>query len=466
MNSANINFHKIDMWSFPQFLDSEGFLSKSIVFEKAREYLKHDHEILHSATAGRLWQASRIAIKTFGTIVLTRIAQIAETALIGIWAIKKGFLEHNLVLFLGGITILTVGTAIHACLALTSPLEGVYEAAQILDSGSSQHNETENQKLLFTTYFSNRVPFGCPINGGCKNPLHKVSARICALFTSLAGTTIARKTSSDYLVLPEGWKLLEIAYGTAVLIHGHEIVIAHHGMNFESVDPEDFLLQELYQDDLQDFPQFSENYKKALHISSVWRKSCNLGFGYSFTEIGYSWGGLYAELNAYVFNDKAITYDSPGAKNLLLNESFRQRLQWAALRSENIHEHSKEPSEDNYTSFVTAPNIVNTWGRHMGKIIRLHSPPAPQKEFMKTPQYHALDQLIKCFDPETGEPFQQSEITNWPTTKQYFSSFLKKEYWWDYLPRKIFQNKQTADAAHEHFLDHMPGYAVAKTGEL
>jgi hypothetical protein len=346
--------------------------------------------------------------------------------------------------------------AVQACLVFTSPLEGLYEAVQVVDSGLSRYDprKTSNNKnepaLLFTARSDERVIPSCWANGECDNPLHKTTSRLCALFSSISGLKI-----SDFTVLPEGWQLIDASGGSVALQHGNEVVIAHQGANFD---------QNMEFNDQTTIFRLSDDYKASLKFSADTRSVYDQR--YRITETGYSWGGLYAELNAYVFNDKSVTYDSPGSKHLLSNKDVLKLLGSVALCDARVSLARNGLSEDNYTSFLSAPNSINTLGQHMGKVIRIHPAPTPQQECMKTPPYHALHQLIKCFDPETGEPFKQSEVTSWPTTKQYFSSFLKKEYWWDYLPRKIFQNKRTTDAAYEHLLDHMPGYAVVNTEEL
>ena len=449
-SSANIHFYKLDMWSIPRFLDSEGLLFNSVALETARDSVESNISNLRDATISRLWLAPWVAIKTFGTIVLTRIAQIVETAFIGLWAIIKGFVWLNLPLFLTGIATLTIGTAVQAGLAFTSPLEGLYEAVRVVNSGLSKysHRKSSNNKnepaLLFTATSNERKIPSCQTRIECNNPLHKTSSRICTLFSSMPDSQISKSA-----LLPEGWKLIDSYGGSVALRHGNKVVIAHQGSNFD---------QNMKFNEQTTFFNLSEDYKESLKFSADIRAIYNQQ--YEITETGYSWGGLYAELNGYVFNDKVVTYDSPGSKHLLSNKKFLNLLGVKANWHAKVSLTRNGLSEDNYTSFVSAPNTVNTLGQHMGKVIRIHPAPTLQEECMKTPPYHALHQLIKCFDPETGEPFKQNEVTSWPTTKQYFSSFLKKEYWWDYLPRKVFQNKETADIAHEHFLDHMPGYAV------
>jgi hypothetical protein len=111
----NIHPYQIDMWSIPRFLDNEGLLFNSVALETAQESIESNIAKLRDATISCLWLVPWVALKAFSIIVLTRIAQVVETAFIGLWAIIKGFIKLNRPLFLTGIATLTIGTAVRRC---------------------------------------------------------------------------------------------------------------------------------------------------------------------------------------------------------------------------------------------------------------------------------------------------------------------------------------------------------------
>ena len=150
---------------------------------------------------------------------------------------------------------------------------------------------------------------------------------------------------------------------------------------------------------------------------------------YNFVETGHSLGGMYAALNSYVFNSRAISFDSP-ALGHILHDSEKCR--------ELSGDKQKRLEPYLYTNYVTAPDLVNTAGKmQYGTWIRLYT--LFQREtqatvnnfsnlwgvtsFFKTValqpfQYstilHSIAEMVAAFDPKLGVPYLQSQILSWP----------------------------------------------------
>lgn len=79
---------------------------------------------------------------------------------------------------------------------------------------------------------------------------------------------------------------------------------------------------------------------------------------YKLKVIGHSLGGVMAELSAIKFGLECITFESPGSLNIM--QQFPNKF----------------PSErfNLITSYLSAPNVINTLNFHAGTVYRMHLP--------------------------------------------------------------------------------------------
>jgi hypothetical protein len=160
---------------------------------------------------------------------------------------------------------------------------------------------------------------------------------------------------------------------------------------------------------------------------------------YSFSTTGHSLGGWLAEVSLYFavfdFNAKgakAVTFDSPGS---IVVEDYASNI--------FSYQTGRELRHLDITTYLSAPNFVNTANKHIGKAYRLY--PEITKPYIiakavglsdgffslfgyKTNDVvnleplwslfgHFLNPLIDTFDPVTGKPREYDQITNWPVIK-------------------------------------------------
>ncbi len=328
-----------------------------------------------------------------------------------------------------------------------------------------------------------------------------ISPYLGALFCKLA--YLPEEEQDD--LIPEGWSRYMSAnstnghYGVAFKC-GNVVVISHRGSDFN-------LFQNIVTDVKIARANFQVNYSVlsnaciyAVAFSNNVRSALSEhDHGLRIVETGHSLGGFHAELNAYIFNDKAITYDSPGTKTLLLNAEFRACLKADAYKKAKIPFDSipDKLSEENYTSFVSSPNIVNTLGGHIGRnVYRLYPRHVPQDGLttddikaanrnlptlnpiqislylltkpielgvelwiQREGLSHSLDQIAKCFDPISGEPYLQRRVLSWPTTGDYLGQFFSKDSG-NYLFTRVFDDMIKANHAYEVLIQNIPGYAT------
>lgn len=157
---------------------------------------------------------------------------------------------------------------------------------------------------------------------------------------------------------------------------------------------------------------------------------------YNFSTTGHSLGAWLAEMSLYfaVFDfkakgAKAVTFDSPGS---IVVEDYASNIR--------SYETDREVKHLDITTYLSAPNFVNTANKHIGKAYRLYpeiSKPAPIEKTLSYSDWfwsvfgyktndiidleplwslfgHFLDPLIATFDPATGKPREYEQILNWP----------------------------------------------------
>ena len=287
---------------------------------------------------------------------------------------------------------------------------------------------------------------------------------LCAEASSLAYKASARSEISEKCAR---FNLTDIKYsevhhsyqGVAFRSEKHKvIIIAHKGTN-----PENF--SDLINDANLAVGKNPRDYASAQEFSRKRRKWARTHHAnYKIIETGHSLGAVYAELNAIEFVGEAITFESPGIK------AIKQTL----------------PSGCKITTYLAAPNPINTCNGHIGEIIRLYVPHIRKEDlsfnnpqevmqalkslydlgirFIANPQQvvvngvlnlilnrlkslpdqmksyylhqHSLDAMLNCFHDQ--RPSLQRKIREWPSLGEYllnlpgfstsFSNFISSRF--------------------------------------
>lgn len=217
----------------------------------------------------------------------------------------------------------------------------------------------------------------------------------------------------------EGWEFIQSSapssdgYFGAAFAHNGTILIASRGI--ESSDPKDLenalhliLDQEIKQ--LHSAIAFASLVQSTRHVAEKWR----------YVFIGHSLGGLLAQISSIKLGCRAITFDSPGAYKVASRHFARKSFDTSHI-----------------TSFVSAPNVINTNGKHITKKlikINFYSDPghAHYIDYLRySLNQHSIENIMHQFDYATDAPKQCNFYTTWPSGKlsgykHYLQNNLKK----------------------------------------
>ena len=144
------------------------------------------------------------------------------------------------------------------------------------------------------------------------------------------------------------------------------------------------------------------------------------------------------------YHPHAVVFDSPGCKGMLLlmADKLDVRLKGSSINLQHL----------DITSYLSAPNCINTCNSHLGTVYRIFIDLSGMgwKE-RNTPLYnlatHSMDKIVDAFDPETGlvrkndkDELKIEEVVDWPLRagKTYGSElkdfFNKSKYFNNYQP--------------------------------
>ncbi|KAI2795441.1 hypothetical protein BLOT_016757 [Blomia tropicalis] len=133
------------------------------------------------------------------------------------------------------------------------------------------------------------------------------------------------------------------------------------------------------------------------------------------------------------YHAHTVVFDSPGCKPMLL-----KMKDWYDVRNDNV-ENLPINSLD-ITSYLSAPNLVNTCNTHVGKIYRVFIDFPNESYFTDlfyTLKTHSLDNILNTFDKKTGlyqkndfDNYKLYEVIDWPGNtgiikKEEYNEFLK-----------------------------------------
>ena len=265
---------------------------------------------------------------------------------------------------------------------------------------------------------------------------------------------------------PDGWQLLTTAsnsrmtngyFGTAYWHPEHQqVVIAHRGTmvkNFGALvtDVKGVLFNN-YVDQMSSASTFANKVVSVLRdIEHVKKVSFELFF------TGHSLGGWLAQITTFTteylavkggtflkiekpeheplasntvqethyithsYHPHTVVFDSPGCKNML--------SQMADKLDVRHHGSSIDLQHLDITSYLSAPNRINTCNSHLGTVYRIFTDLSDRDNLGKptTAAYnlatHRIDKILQAFDPETGQVLEDDRgkpkirlVVDWPVT--------------------------------------------------
>jgi len=144
---------------------------------------------------------------------------------------------------------------------------------------------------------------------------------------------------------------------------------------------------------------------------------------------GHSLGALLAELSVYWCHDKfnyedinAVTFESPGSREIIEGKMFP-----------NLVNNSIDLEKLDIVQYLSYPNIVNTWGHHIGTVYQIE-PMLGNLGWVSgwyTKQAHSISNIVKIF--EKSEAKTRILMQDWPLgveRSKYFDKamFLNGKY--------------------------------------
>jgi len=260
-----------------------------------------------------------------------------------------------------------------------------------------------------------------------------------------------QETDAQYetrLDLPDGWKLLTTAsnssrengYFGAAYWHPEyqQVVIAHRGTKLSlgalrkdvhCVLPNQYVRQ------MESASTFAHKVVEVLREVNQEK-----GTNFQLFLTGHSLGGWLAQIttftteylkregNYFLDNNNeqncshphTVVFDSPGCKNMLLQMTDKLHLRHDG-RSIDI-EHL------DITTYLPAPNRINTCNAHLGTVYRIFTDFADmgllgKQTALYTLEAHYMNKIVQAFDPETGQVHKDEQgqlkvqvVIDWPVS--------------------------------------------------
>jgi len=322
-------------------------------------------------------------------------------------------------------------------------------------------------------------------NGKIVTPLSQLTAtpafptpHVLAQFASKAYRVYKPgETDSQYetrLDLPDGWKLLTRAsngrrkngyFGAAYWHPEHQqVVIAHRGTKPSN-------LGALWTDAVGVFlnkhvPQIgsaSTFAHKVVEVLQEVKREKGTSFQVFFT--GHSLGGWLAQITTFTtkylniegniflksdsipqsYHPHTVVFDSPGCKDMLseMTDKFDVLLDGRSIDIEHL----------DITSYLSAPNRINTCNKHLGTVYRIFTDLSDMGLWKKhTALYnlttHSMRKIVEAFDPITGQVDKDEQgnlkiqvVVDWPVAaglsrgKEYKKLFKWAKHFNNYHPQ-------------------------------
>ena len=265
------------------------------------------------------------------------------------------------------------------------------------------------------------------------------------------------------LDLPDGWKLLTTAsngsktngyFGVAYWHPEHQqVVIAHRGTDSTNLgalaaDVKGMQLNHCVS-------QMDSACTFAHKIAEVLREVSRMkGVSFQLFFTGHALGGWLAQVTTFTteylkregniflrsnynydcYHPHTVVFDSPGCKGMLseMRDTFDVRLDGRSIDLEHL----------DITSYLSAPNPINTCNAHLGTVYRIFPDLTDMGQWegnsaLYNLATHSMDKIVKAFDHITGQVYKDEQgqlkvqvVVDWPISaglkcgKEY-SSFLE-----------------------------------------
>jgi len=280
---------------------------------------------------------------------------------------------------------------------------------------------------------------------------HFPTTNVLAQFASKAYTDYKTgETDAQYetrLELPLGWKLLTTAFNSSK-INGYfgaaywhpehqQVVIAHRG-----TDPTKFgplwtdVVGVLFKHHVSQMCSASTFAYKVFEVLQEINSKKGVSFQLFFT--GHSLGGWLAQITTFTikylkrdgniflksnneqdcFHLHTVVFDSPGCKDMLsqMTDKFDVRLEGRSIDIEHL----------DITSYLSAPNRINTCNAHVGTVYRIFTDLSrvswhKKHTMLYNLETHSMEKIVKAFCPDTGQVQKDEQgllkvqvVIDWP----------------------------------------------------
>ena len=226
---------------------------------------------------------------------------------------------------------------------------------------------------------------------------------------------LGRNPENSPLVLPPGWKVLAMAdptdddyFGVAyVKENSKHIVISHRG-----TDPKK--LGGLVADAEGIVGNWATSQQNSARNFA--EKVMGKYSGYTFSCTGHSLGAWLAQICVFYHARElsAVTFDDPGCFDQL-----------ETLNKQRNAEEKVLLDFLDITNYLSKPNLINTCNRHVGTCYQLNPDLSSNLGPIEyTLQSHGLENIKKCFSPESGLPKEQRYVEHFPLIARNCLTFL------------------------------------------
>lgn len=263
-----------------------------------------------------------------------------------------------------------------------------------------------------------------------------------AVFASTA-YTIDKPDARDIdveqaLRLPKNWKLLTRCYNKKNHYQGvafwnpisAQVVVAHAGTDISKHGTLKTDWQCVIKNEYNDYMNSAVTFANRIFVAiEQFAKATGIILQLSFT--GHSLGGWLAQITTFTteylicqseiftrsphvkYHNHAVAFDSPGCESFLLKLQKDYNLR--CVKSDTHY------TDLDITIYLSAPNLVNTWDFHVGSVYRIFpcllNISSIQERFMYTLKAHNMDSILRCFNEETGKPYEVREVLDWLNRK-------------------------------------------------
>jgi hypothetical protein len=274
---------------------------------------------------------------------------------------------------------------------------------------------------------------------------------VLALFASKAYRDYKEGETDDQyerrLDLPDGWKLLTTVcnsnkangyFGAAYWHPEHQqVVIAHQGTKFDNFGALwTDVAGVMFENHVAQMGSASTFANNVVEVLQSFNEIKGVSFQLFFT--GHSLGGWLAQVTTFTtkylkregnlflrsYNDNdcchphTVVFDSPGCKDMLsqMRDTFDVRLDGRSIDLEHL----------DITSYLSAPNLINTCNSHLGTVYRIFTDLSDMGWWEKntalyTLATHSMDKIVQAFDRETGQVYKDEQgqlkvqvVVDWP----------------------------------------------------